>query len=45
MSIPLKNKYSSRVVDDIFSIMRNEKGVWLGTGAGLIKKGRMKKPF
>ena len=45
VSIPLKNKYSSRVVDDIFSIMRNEKGVWLGTGAGLIKKGQNEEAF
>lgn len=38
VNVPLKKKYSSRVVDDIFSITRNEKGLWLGTGAGLIKK-------
>lgn len=37
-AMPLKNEYSSRVVNDIFSIIRDEDIFWLGTGAGLIKK-------
>lgn len=44
-AIPLQGEYTSKVVSDIFSIIRDKDIFWLGTGAGLIKKQHDKESY